>query len=445
MPISTLEFTKLGPFDQVKFEFDPHINVLIGPNNCGKTTALLAIAETVIAPFNIPKKLYRGRARFSVEFDCPNRQSFKASGPFPISFSEKGYWRPPRWKELLETVKRLGYCVFIPALRLNTDYRSKGPTVAPRQRTSALIVSPSGEILGEAPEEVNRNENPVTLMRDERIVQEIIALDYRAYRENNAAVRSIVERIASLATRITEGFPMQFSGVAEDKIGLYPEFQTPDGKVPLNVLSQGTQSLLQWLATLITGYAKHFELAGDYAERPGILIIDEIDAHLHPSWQRRILPALTKEFPNLQVLCSTHSPLMLAGLQAGQIQLLSRSEQGRITVSRNNSDVYGWSADEILNFFLGVTHPTDLNTEQKVRRLNALRGKEKLSAAEAKELEALRGTVQQALQSGPIAANLDAMANGLKQAVAACSAEKNGKNNRSVRSSKRSTRKPAAR
>ena len=56
----------------------------------------------------------------------------------------------------------------------------------------------------------------------------------------------------------------------------------------------------------------------DLTEKPGILIVDEIDVHLHPSWQRRIIPALTKNFPNLQIFCSTHSPLMLAGLGEGR-------------------------------------------------------------------------------------------------------------------------------
>ena len=60
----------------------------------------------------------------------------------------------------------------------------------------------------------------------------------------------------------------------------------------------------------------------------GNLIIDEIDAHLHPSWQRRIIPALTRNFPNLQIFCSTHPPLMLAGLEEGQVQLISRDTKG---------------------------------------------------------------------------------------------------------------------
>ena len=83
-------------------------------------------------------------------------------------------------------------------------------------------------------------------------------------------------------------------------------------------------------------------------DKPGILIVDEIDVHLHPSWQRRIIPALTKNFPNLQIFCSTHSPLMLAGLGEGQVQLLNRDADGKVVVSPNRWDMAGWSAEEIL-------------------------------------------------------------------------------------------------
>ena len=59
--------------------------------------------------------------------------------------------------------------------------------------------------------------------------------------------------------------------------------------------------MIQWLAQLLIGYAEFYDYPVDLAERPGILIIDEIDAHLHPSWQRRIIPTLIKHLPNLQI------------------------------------------------------------------------------------------------------------------------------------------------
>jgi hypothetical protein len=251
---------------------------------------------------------------------------------------------------------------------------------------------------------------------DEAVIQKIIELDYTAYRRDQPAIRSLVESIATIASEITEGFPLKFLRVGEDEKGLYPQFQTPDGEVPLNVLSQGTQSIIQWLAHLIIGYAEYYDYPDKLEEKPGILIIDEIDAHLHPSWQRRIIPALTKYFPNLQIFCSTHSPLMLAGLKEGQVQLLRRDEQGKVTVSRNETDIIGWSADEIMREFLDVPNPTDMETARHVERLQELRQKVKLSAEESEELERLRHVVSQDLLGGPVAAQVDRLTEILNQA-----------------------------
>lgn len=219
----------------------------------------------------------------------------------------------------------------------------------------------------------------------------------------------------SAASEITEGFPIEFLRVAEDENGLFPQFRTPDGDVPLNVLSQGTQSIIQWLAFLLFGYAKYYDYASDLEKRAGVVIIDEIDAHLHPSWQRRIIPTLRHHFPNLQLFCSTHSPLMLAGLKAGQVQLLKRGDHGKITVSRNETDIVGWSADEILRSFLDLPSPTDLKTAEDIQRLQELRRSGKLSGAEAAELERLRHTVNQELLGGPIASQMEQLTALLEQ------------------------------
>ena len=75
----------------------------------------------------------------------------------------------------------------------------------------------------------------------------------------------------------------------QDDEGLYPEVSTPNGPMPVNFLSQGTQSIIQWLAHFLFGYAEYYDFPEDLESNPAILMIDEIDAHLHPSWQRRII------------------------------------------------------------------------------------------------------------------------------------------------------------
>ena len=59
MPITNLYFTDFGPFDKISFEFDRQVNVFTGPNNTGKTAALLMLGELLVYPFAAPAKYYR--------------------------------------------------------------------------------------------------------------------------------------------------------------------------------------------------------------------------------------------------------------------------------------------------------------------------------------------------------------------------------------------------
>lgn len=217
-----------------------------------------------------------------------------------------------------------------------------------------------------------------------------------------------------MVSEITEGFPVSFAGVGEDEGGLFPQIATPSGVLPLDVLSQGTQSVIQCLAHLTIGYAEYYRFPADFEDKPGILVIDEIDAHLHPSWQRRIIPTLIRHFPKLQIFCSTHSPLIIAGLKAGQVQLLRRGEDGKVSVSTNESDIAGWTVDEILRNFLEVPTPTDMATAANVTRLQELRRKEELTETEANELQALRRTVGSEPLLGPMSAQVEQFADELR-------------------------------
>ena len=93
-------------------------------------------------------------------------------------------------------------------------------------------------------------------------------------------------------------------------------------QLPAAWLSDGYQATLSWIADLL-GYAL-LEMGehADPRELQGIVLLDEIDLHLHPTWQRRIVPLLREIFPRLQFIVNTHSPLVLAGFEREEIVLL---------------------------------------------------------------------------------------------------------------------------
>ena len=430
MPITSLYFTDFGPFDEVEFEFNRQVNVFTGPNNSGKTAALLRLAELLVFPFTAPDKLHRS--------DSPKWKLHYSAG---TKVGSVGGDLPCDPNSLVAAYEVIGHTCFLPAQRSATDFRASGPSA--NQDVEARTEKLANRLARARPTELRRHglealrdsvrqlrssehrelkrRSDLTLtdasfVDDQEIVQKIIDLDYAAYRQDRPEIRNVIHKIISMVSEITEGYPMSFAGVGEDGGGLFPRVSTPSGILPLDVLSQGTQSVIQCVAHLTIGHAEYYEFAADLEEKPGVLLIDEIDAHLHPSWQRRIIPTLIRHFPRLQIFCSTHSPLMLAGLEAGQVQLLRREEDGKVSVSTIESDITGWSADEILRNFLEVPTPTDMATAEHVTRLAELRHKETLTAAEAGELEALRRAVGSELLRGPMSAQVEQFADELKRA-----------------------------
>ena len=405
MPVTSLHVTEVGPLDEASLKFDQQVNVLTGPNNSGKSTLLWVLGELLVYPFTMPTKLLRS--------DQPEWSMSISSATEIDVYTGK---LPAEVEEMLPIFEGIGYTCYVPAQRHGTNFRSSGPTASQNIDKSAdehleLFINERPEILRDMglgalkqnmrksryyqrrPELARRIKLLLAgnlLVSDKAVKQKIIDLDYAAHRTNRPEIKAVINVVTSVASEITEGFPIQFIGVSEDSEGLYPKFRTPDGDLPLDVLSQGTQSILQILSRLLFGYAEYYDFPPDLGEKPGIMIIDEIDAHLHPTWQGRVIPTLTRHFPNLQIFCSTHSPLILAGLKTGQVQLLRRNENTKVTITRNDSDIAGWTADEILRQFLEVANPTDTVTAQRIKRLQELMSKEELSSAEVDEMNQLR-------------------------------------------------------
>src|SRR5215475_4712248 len=122
MPIRDLRVTNIGPFDDVRFEFDEYINVFVGPNSSGKSTSLMTLANIVIYPFTLPKRLCKSAsAAFTVHLVGRDGQPQELTGVLPLDQEALAY--QARWATVLST---LGYSAFVPALRQNTGFRSSG-------------------------------------------------------------------------------------------------------------------------------------------------------------------------------------------------------------------------------------------------------------------------------------------------------------------------------
>ena len=167
------------------------------------------------------------------------------------------------------------------------------------------------------------------------------------------------------------------------------------GRIYVGDLSSGTESVLLWIRWLAFKLLSHYDFEEGWNEKPALLLIDEIENHLHPTWQRRVIPALLNHFPGLQIFATSHSPFVVAGLRSGQVHMLKRDANGVVSASSNERDIIGWTTDEILRTFMGVDEPTDQLTVDRANRLRDLRAKEDLSDAEAEEMSDLRRQVNE--------------------------------------------------
>lgn len=96
----------------------------------------------------------------------------------------------------------------------------------------------------------------------------------------------------------------------------------------LNQLSEGEQCLLAMVGDIARRLAIANPSLDDPLQGEGVVLIDEIELHLHPQWQRKIIPALTQTFPNCQFIITTHSPQVVSHVQPENIYILTSTPQG---------------------------------------------------------------------------------------------------------------------
>lgn len=183
------------------------------------------------------------------------------------------------------------------------------------------------------------------------------------------------------------------------------EISGPWGQhAPERTLGDGYKTTLAWIIDLI-GWAllRDPEMLDTGIE--GIVLVDEIEQHLHPQWQRRILSLLHRLFPKIQFLATTHSSLCVLGstdLTDEEVSLVHlRQEEGKVEVTSGIKPPRGQRADQILTSYLfGLETTGDDQTKAEIERLSRLLGQAELDAEDRAEVRRLRERLGQKLGSG---------------------------------------------
>jgi predicted ATPase len=116
-------------------------------------------------------------------------------------------------------------------------------------------------------------------------------------------------------------------------------------RIPLSRLSDGYQSVVALAADVMAVMSERWS---DMAVAEGLVLIDELGAHLHPEWQMRIVTALREAFPRVQFITTTHSPLCLRGLEDGEVVVMKRDSEDHVFAFTDLPPVKGLRVDQLL-------------------------------------------------------------------------------------------------
>ena len=420
MHITGMTIGGIPPFTEpVKFEFDERVNVFIGPNSTGKSTLLREIEDALNPGRSIEYRTHWISAGsdddadyfidhggilvisqdwhdvfFGIDKTCQNPPVIcfgpSRTGVPEISSGEHAVEDESTANEILSREYSGANLVIATnklhdkAERMYIYERSNDLKAGERKAGSFLHVD---RIAHACAKSICQE-----LVMEDRVRNYVTGVDVQTLVEQPMANLDNITIRRSLGIR-TIDVPNFDNVKPEEK----PTYHGAPEEAPLYVghLSSGTQLTLLWIRWLAYKMLDHYDFARGWEKEPAILLIDEIENHLHPTWQRRVIPALLEHFPGLQIFATTHSPFVVAGLKAGQVHMLQRDANGVITASTNERDIIGWTTDEILRTFMGVDEPTDQLTIDRANRLRELRSKDELSPEEEEELQQLRRQVNE--------------------------------------------------
>lgn len=289
--------------------------VLLGANGVGKSTFLRAIAlattgsDAMTELLGLPHEWVRNgaeRAVIRAELRTP------VSEPFEIEITIQ---RDDTIRKLLdrneeslawldstladrEWLPTLGYGVSRRASTEALRARSRTGIVKPRASAVATLFSPFDELVS--------------------IESWAMDLDYR---RGEGALELIRHALQSI---LMPG--VDFVDIDKERRELI--FRTEDGDLPFSQLSDGFQSVVAWVGDLLFRLTDTFGITEQPLEAPGLLLLDEIELHLHPRWQRRLVDYLRQLLPNFQFVATTHSPLTAQQVAEGELFAIERGSEG---------------------------------------------------------------------------------------------------------------------
>ncbi len=145
-----------------------------------------------------------------------------------------------------------------------------------------------------------------------------------------------------------------------------------DNEIYFEMLSDGYKSCIFILLGIIKEIEYRFPDI-NAIDFNGLIMIDEIDVHLHPQWQAKLVSVLKETFPNAQIIATTHSPSVLQNAMTEEIIPLYKAENGDVHIKELHLGEYGlqgWTLEEIMKDVMGMQSTTSELYAQTIKKFN---------------------------------------------------------------------------
>ena len=367
MLLKTLTITNIRAFNNAEITFQPGINLIVGINGVGKSTILDALR--ILLSQSLPK-LSQVRSKpldFEVSDITIGQGSLTGGLIFQVADIEFRYLRhQPREKYVAptnstsETGGNVDRRVLTPndAKTLKSVKNSQRQPIAlyfSTRRALATINSDTKSKNSALSNPLDHRELRLLEFADWFFAQKQLVLENapNAQGHLNAlgiAVKHFIDTFAYLVVERDSNLHQDKQGNVTRRFQVTFLIEKSGIELDIRQLSDGERGILALVLDLTRRLSQANPNLEDPLQASAVVLIDELDLHLHPQWQRSIVSKLTTTFPNCQFIATTHSPLIIGEVAPESVILIA--ENGEI-IHPNQS--LGMDTDWILKYIMGAT------------------------------------------------------------------------------------------